>query len=483
MIHYSNTRGTDGSRDGTGGREATSRGGNTTSVGGGSDSLRSGEEGDRRSEALGSWMTSSGNHGGSVRSSDALQQQTPAVQADHLSAETGVASANKHNGISEQFVEMPSGTGGWGQANESFVVGPIPFEEGGVEPTLLAGIWHVCYSQGYPYYLHEASGHSQWEDPRRSSPLLRESASTTKTERAQTHSYSERSPERLLEMESTVAAAATDEEDEDEEGEEEEGEDENVVTAEIEAPSEAHNERLGSVAKRLAAEHVERLPLSPIKPVGVSVAVEVSRFVEATPAPAAGAASAKIVGVRVGELHLPEGGALRGRSRRVVRDDSSGTSEDTSVGSGSINSGIDSFASPERPGSHDDSGRDKKSDDNSSPRDDSSIEARHELAACITGGGGHEAFESRCAAGEALKKRNVEGIVGGGHRSLIVDAATKEHSGRGECRRDAGDRTETEEAEEQAWWEGLDDDGSALKGGGNEHGEERQGTKDGDRHR
>ena len=30
----------------------------------------------------------------------------------------------------------------------------------------LSGLWRVFFSEGYPYYLHEASGHSQWEDPR-----------------------------------------------------------------------------------------------------------------------------------------------------------------------------------------------------------------------------------------------------------------------------------------------------------------------------
>ncbi|CAB1116190.1 unnamed protein product [Ectocarpus sp. CCAP 1310/34] len=30
----------------------------------------------------------------------------------------------------------------------------------------LAGLWKVFQSEGYPYYLHEASGHTQWEDPR-----------------------------------------------------------------------------------------------------------------------------------------------------------------------------------------------------------------------------------------------------------------------------------------------------------------------------
>jgi len=37
-------------------------------------------------------------------------------------------------------------------------------EGGESEPP--TGLWRVFLSQGYPYYLHEASGHSQWGDPR-----------------------------------------------------------------------------------------------------------------------------------------------------------------------------------------------------------------------------------------------------------------------------------------------------------------------------
>ena len=57
----------------------------------------------------------------------------------------------------------------------------------------LSGLWHILYSEGYPYYVHQISGHSQWEDPRydpklqRLSKLQRSSTSPEPTPRKTRH--------------------------------------------------------------------------------------------------------------------------------------------------------------------------------------------------------------------------------------------------------------------------------------------------------
>ena len=49
------------------------------------------------------------------------------------------------------------------------------FELSSSESNGLSGRWWTFYSDGYPYYQHEESDHSQWEDPRYHSSELQQS--------------------------------------------------------------------------------------------------------------------------------------------------------------------------------------------------------------------------------------------------------------------------------------------------------------------
>lgn len=63
-----------------------------------------------------------------------------------------------------------------GQAKDCFVVESSREREVGRAGTGasagLSGLWRVFHSEGYPYFLHDASGHSQWEDPRESKDVI-----------------------------------------------------------------------------------------------------------------------------------------------------------------------------------------------------------------------------------------------------------------------------------------------------------------------
>lgn len=144
-------------------------------------------------------------------------------------------------------VEERSALGG-----SSFVVKPSAGrgerQEKEAASTPLPGLWRVFESQGYPYYLHEASGHSQWEDPRENDAVR---------------------SQKLL---STIVAT-------------------DVQDQVSNLCSEGGN---GTTRKErdtgMATKEVETLkamdrghppPVSPIKPTGVPVAVDVSRYADA----------------------------------------------------------------------------------------------------------------------------------------------------------------------------------------------------------
>lgn len=72
--------------------------------------------------------------------------------SDVRQAYAGIAAADK----------ALAGEGRTDQGDQSFVLSNEEAAAGGA----LAGTWYVGYSQGYQYYLHAESGHSQWDDPR-----------------------------------------------------------------------------------------------------------------------------------------------------------------------------------------------------------------------------------------------------------------------------------------------------------------------------
>ncbi|CAN0358891.1 unnamed protein product [Ectocarpus sp. 12 AP-2014] len=114
----------------------------------------------------------------------------------------------------------------------------------------LAGLWKVFQSEGYPYYLHEASGRTQWEDPREVERLRVQEFS------ADTGVTADVLGEGLGECSEPNGEAAL-----------------------LEQNPEEGN---GGLPDKTPIEREQPPPpASPIKPAGVPVAVKVARFVEA----------------------------------------------------------------------------------------------------------------------------------------------------------------------------------------------------------
>ena len=163
---------------------------------------------------------------------------SPAISGGWVS-DDGTA---ERNGVAEErsdlrencFFVKPSA--GYGEQQE---------EEAASVP--LSGFWRVFESQGYPYYLHEASGHSQWEDPRENDSV------------------------RSQQLLSTVVA--TDRQDQDSDVCFEGGN----GTVEKENDTEMAPKEAVETPKEMDRGYPP--PASPIKPTGVPVAVDVSRYV------------------------------------------------------------------------------------------------------------------------------------------------------------------------------------------------------------
>lgn len=245
MIHFSNrTAPTDDDRRYSGGdgvsASSTSASATVSSDGGSGGGAK----------AIGSWMVSQGGDGDFVPSvqkqgegEEGLNVCVKQAQAapDLVAAETRSSGSNKaacHVGVG--VVESRTTNQnevGEGEGGQSFVIESSDnmTEEQG---KALSGLWRVFYSQGYPYYLHEASGHSQWEDPRGSQELLTPPVTDTLQE-SSSGQYS------------NADATAADREEEP------------VVREEM-----------------LGAKDTEQPLVSPIKPIGVSVAVNVSQYTE-----------------------------------------------------------------------------------------------------------------------------------------------------------------------------------------------------------
>ncbi|CAM9457671.1 unnamed protein product, partial [Discosporangium mesarthrocarpum] len=104
----------------------------------------------------------------SGRGDSQAQQVSDESGADRAIASGRILGSPRHvyeeggefcEGDRERSGKREAGSGGLPQAegDESF---RLPGEDGQPE------VWHMYYSEGYPYYLHEKSGHSQWQDPR-----------------------------------------------------------------------------------------------------------------------------------------------------------------------------------------------------------------------------------------------------------------------------------------------------------------------------
>lgn len=124
-----------------------------------------------------SWMTSKGQQERLLSSvhntflgvdNQSGEEQTYAIE-QNLASETRSGCAN-----SSQIDERNRGSGatnyegaeekeGRGENDHFFISSSTP--RGAGQVGVLTGLWRVFHSQGYPYYLHEASGHSQWNYP------------------------------------------------------------------------------------------------------------------------------------------------------------------------------------------------------------------------------------------------------------------------------------------------------------------------------
>lgn len=135
-------------------------------------------------KAIGSWMASSDDYnqykpctaaGTPTEGECVIEDGEGGIEQESTSGIPGVDDAD----LSGRFDNTET-SGGWvsnrgatgqGELSEEqdeqdvFVMKPSE-EHGGGSMAPLLGVWRVFQSQGYPYYLHEASGHSQWEDPR-----------------------------------------------------------------------------------------------------------------------------------------------------------------------------------------------------------------------------------------------------------------------------------------------------------------------------
>lgn len=147
----------------------------------------------------------------------------------------------------------------------SFVLIPAENGEKNIHGTTgdRSGRWRIFHSQGYPYYLHEGSGHSQWEDPRG----RYQHAGTTSTPGVPVVSRSACATETVVAEDSAEQSLTSGEKD----------------------------SRLSAVVDSDDNERATNAVVSPIKPLGVPVAVEVSQFVGPTSILMAGGVSASLL--------------------------------------------------------------------------------------------------------------------------------------------------------------------------------------------
>lgn len=130
----------------------------------------------------------------------------------------------------------------------------------------LAGLWYVEYAQGYPYYVHEASGHSQWEDPRPTKERVDSPtaggvtdflAESTPANAGHTTTGSTRAAHQIRSIDPVASSTGI-----------------NSLNGSGCTPEEGNPDDDG------ARDCEQKLPASPMKPVGVTIAVDVPRFVD-----------------------------------------------------------------------------------------------------------------------------------------------------------------------------------------------------------
>lgn len=143
--------------------------------------------------------------------------------------------------------------------HQSFVLS----DEGGS----LAGLWYVGYSQGYPYYVHDATGHSQWEDPRPEKHVDSSAGNQTVSQPSDVPSSEAQETAREL------TTIARDKQHID------------LATSPSSPKVPESTQQIENPENSQSWEYEQRLPASPITPVGVTVAVEVPRFVGAHTVP------------------------------------------------------------------------------------------------------------------------------------------------------------------------------------------------------
>lgn len=229
---------------------------------GGTAASRNSGGGETTAEPIGSWMTSvdhgQDRSGASSRAPEVGGKDhgggTRADAADFLGSHVDTKpvlgrETSRSGGTGQEAVEIEESE----KEGGSFVM-VVSQEMGGRQTNdasaALAGLWKVFQSEGYPYYLHEASGHTQWEDPREAERL------------------------RVQEVSADTGVTA----DELGEGLGECPESNGGTVLLVQHPEEAN----GRLSDKMEIEREQPPPpASPIKPAGVPVAVKVARFVEA----------------------------------------------------------------------------------------------------------------------------------------------------------------------------------------------------------
>lgn len=246
--------------------------GSPTNVGGGNGGLAP-------TNAIGSWMISEvhdpdipGTAGGTPAGGGHINEDgTEHVPSSHIPGVDDTAlSGNFDNteavgGWASESGATVSGVVSSAQDEEEFfVIKPSEGHRGGALAPLL-GVWRVYQSQGYPYYLHEASGHSQWEDPRgRESVRLRELSMKATTDVTADVGDS-------LGRRSQANECAVDDREKEREKEQEEEEEEESM----------ENATIAAETKSTEGGWHRPSPASPIRPTGVPVAVKVAQFGDA----------------------------------------------------------------------------------------------------------------------------------------------------------------------------------------------------------
>ena len=424
------------------------------------------DDGTPRTEAIGSWMTS-GDHGqdkpvsnlaasipdlGQCGDEDEYEQ-TP---TPHSSASAGATYSSG--------ADSPATSGGWvsdsgtarpdGFAEErkviggqSFVVQPFDQRserpESGAALAPLPGLWRVFESQGYPYYLHEASGHSQWEDPREKGAIRFQKLLSTTPATNVAAGVRDRVSDLCLEG--------------------------NEGTTRTEKGVEMASE--DAVETPMGTERGHPPPVSPIKPTAVAVAVAVSRYVDTA---AAGTRSAENSADCGGEAASK---SSKGREQEsgngaffeTTLEENPGRASPSVEGCGSADSrDFCSVDEEESPAMKD--GGDSKSESSSDDSDDdchpvvgintAGMTPPKSTDIVISGGGWSSGGDSKDPDDGARGMPRSEGVTCDDASTIPADRPAGSVASSTCETRDGYDDEQQEQQEEEDWWQELDDEES-----------------------